>query len=88
MRDPRGQPWVALAQMEPGLVAHEHVDRLGVARREIFEIAAIPLQIHAGQVREMGFSADHAERAPACSRPGLVLSQRAHSRSDGWVAEL
>ena len=52
--------WAKTWLQVSSLVAHEHMDRLGVARREVFEIAAIPLQAHAGQEREVGFSIHRA----------------------------
>lgn len=62
MRTRFGQSRVTIAQVKSRLVAHEHVDRLWIAGRQIPEVAAVPLQTHSGQVREVRLPAHDAER--------------------------
>lgn len=60
---PRRQTGIAVAEMEPRLVANEDVDGIGVCRFKIFQVESIPTLVDARDLAKVGVATDHIKRA-------------------------
>ena len=78
---PLREPWVAVAQMEPGVVADDDMHCLSIARGELFEIERVTAEVHGGQVGKVRLSPGHLQRAVkvVSFMPGLPLHHRARA---------
>ena len=53
---PLREPWVAVAQMEPGVVADDDTHCLSIARSEFFEMQRVAAEVHRGQMGKVRLS--------------------------------
>ncbi len=53
---------IAIAQVEPRLIADDHMNGSGIGRREVFKIAPVPLQVDSGDLAEVRLSTGEFQR--------------------------